>query len=369
MGHIMPMVGICNAFEKKYGDRVEVVRSYIFSESKDKKVQKMGKQLSAHTKHTATNFISNKFEAYSYIIPSPLVLKFGKGRRVSMKEIAEMNPDLIVSSYFLPSHLAYQTNKKGWTDTLIATYTPDVYVYPAWDRHTDMYIVNNSTAYESALKGGFKEEVLRQVPFVFKNAVTDFEKTAEETKTELDLNNGKFTVLFTSGAYGAKNTKALIKKLLESNFDMNLIVICGKNQELFSEMESLRDKRAEKVNYRVVGFTDKMSEYFCASDVVVGKASVNTIFEAGYFGKPMILNAMANRLEEHAAAFCKKEGIAIKVSSPEKIAELVGKCIEDPDVLTPYVRNFDKYRSPDGGEKAADYLYELLKTKFKDLPD
>ena len=36
MGHIMPLRSIADAFEKKYGDKAEVVRSEFFSETNEK---------------------------------------------------------------------------------------------------------------------------------------------------------------------------------------------------------------------------------------------------------------------------------------------------------------------------------------------
>ena len=40
MGHIMPITSISNAFEKKYGKYVEIVRSKFFSETGDKQMIK-----------------------------------------------------------------------------------------------------------------------------------------------------------------------------------------------------------------------------------------------------------------------------------------------------------------------------------------
>ena len=44
-GHIIAEKSIADAFEKKYGDYCEVVRSYFYKESGDKAMQKFEKKI------------------------------------------------------------------------------------------------------------------------------------------------------------------------------------------------------------------------------------------------------------------------------------------------------------------------------------
>ena len=96
MGHIAPLSGAYEAFEKKYGKYCNV--------SKYPSVQKMGLEQSGHVKKLLKSKAYNNFEAFSYKLPSKLVLKildmhFGKGRRDFIKELSEMQPDLLFSTY------------------------------------------------------------------------------------------------------------------------------------------------------------------------------------------------------------------------------------------------------------------------------
>ena len=93
---------------------------------------------------------------------------FKKAIKLFVKEFGQLNPDLIVSSYYLPSHLARKANEQGVTNTLIATYSPDPYIYPAWDRKCDLFIVNNQKAFDIAIKKGFELKKTLQVPFIYK---------------------------------------------------------------------------------------------------------------------------------------------------------------------------------------------------------
>lgn len=372
MGHIIPMTGMYNAFLKKYGHKCEVVKSYFFSESKSEKVRAVGRELSEHTKRTMSNWLYNRFEAFSYGISSKLTLKvldmhFKKAYPDCFEDLKNLNPDLLVSSYYLPSHLARKTNEKGLTNTLIATYTPDTYVYPAWDRNCDMYIVNNDIARKLAIKKGFKKEVVKQIPFIYKESITSLKLIKQQTMEKLGIEQNKFSVLITSGAYGAKNTVKHITKLLTSNLNLNLIVICGKSQEMLKEMQELEKIKSPSVNFYYKGFVDNMEEYICASDLIIGKAGMNTIMEAVYLDKLMVVNAAANRLEELISKSCEKEKIVIKEKSADKMVKLVSEFIDDKEKMNEYLERFKRYKDDTGAERAADLLFELLKERYKEL--
>ncbi|MBQ8197020.1 MAG: glycosyltransferase [Clostridia bacterium] len=372
MAHIMAMTGMMDAFQKKYGDKCECIKSYIFSDSKNQDVKKMGETVSGHTKKTASNWLYNRFEALSYLTSSRLTLKFldghfRKGRKGFLQDAKELNPDLLVASYYLPSHLVVETNKKGITDTLIATYTPDPYIYPAWDRRCDLFLVNNERAYELAVKKGFKKEVVRQIPFIYKEELLHFNATRQQAKKEVNIDD-KFTVLFSSGAYGAKGTEKLVKKLLATSLPMNLYVICGKNEEIKVRLENLKNSMETQVNLQVIGFTDKLAYYMKASDLLIGKAGFLTMMEARYLECPMIANVAANRLEEIIANYAEKYGLAKKEYRANGVVKLVEKCFNDRDYLSSRLINIkDREGEMLGCEKAADLLYDLLKKKFPDL--
>lgn len=368
MGHIAPMTGMSRAFTEKYGDKCEIVNSYIFSESKNEKVVEMGKALVAHTKKTAFNRLYNRIEAFSYAIHSKIILKildlnFRKQRKHFFNEFKDLKPDLLVSSYYKPSHLAAQANKMGLSDTLIATYTPDPYVYPAWDRDCSIYIVNNHQAKKIALKKGFKKEQVKQVPFIFNDAFLKDQVSKDVARETLNIDKDEFVVLITNGAYGSNNTKKLIKEILKDNVNAKIICACGKDAEL---LEYINNNKGER-NVEAIGYTNRLNDYMIASDLVVGKGGANTLMEASYVYKPMIICDRANRLEEIIAKFGQKEGLAIIETKPKKVIQIIKDEIEGRTHFENFYESAKKYCDDTGAEKAADELFALLKTRYPEL--
>ena len=119
-------------------------------------------------------------------------------------------------------------------------------------------------------------------------------------------------------------------------------------------------KKAEKLT--IVGFTDKLSEYFRAADVAIGKSGINTTMEARCLGCPIILNASANALEEIAFDYFKKNQIAVCERSPKKIIGLIGRDVKEAGYLNSLLNDFTPYADPTGAEQTADLLFGLLQS-------
>lgn len=368
MGHIIPIKSISDAFKAKYGEECEVVDSYIFSQSKSKEVQKMGKELSDHTIRASVNWLYNKFEAFSYLLSSKLTLKFldwhfRKARKHFYNDLKDINPDLIVSSYYLPSHLARQANEKNYTNTLIATYSPDPYIYPSWDRKCDIFLVNNDKAYQMAIDGGFDKDKVKRVSAIYKKEILDYNLSKAQARQNLGVNPDKFNLLYTGGAYGTKGTEKLVKTLLCADLDIHLTVVCGKNKDIYNNMVKLSKFKTSNVTYEVVGYTDKLHEYVTASDLVIGKAGSNTMMEVAHLSRPLIVYRESSRLEEKTAQFFEKENTARRIRNPKKIVKFIKDVQKNPEKLKSYTEGCAKYKDQNGAEQVADLLYELLKSK------
>lgn len=366
LGHIIPIETIADAFEKKYGNEVEVIRSFIFRDSKRKNVVKMGNVCLESAKQCANNKCYSFFEGISYHFSSKFILRlldfhFRKGVKEFMQDMQELAPDMMISSYYLPSHLAKKSNELGLTSAVIATYSPDPYIYPAWDRKCDLFLVNNGLAYESSIKKGFDKEIVKQIPFVLKSKVVETitNVSQQQAREKLNLEN-KFTLLLSSGAYGKKSTEKLIKKITKLNLDMNVVVVCGKNEKMLQRLQTFNKNFAGKTNLYVIGFTEKLDEYMKASNLLVGKGGSNTIIESICLSLPMIVNAEVNALEKKTSAYWEKKGVLIREKKTSKIIKLIIESFNNKEFLNKYLENIKKYGKFDGAEKCADLLYETL---------
>lgn len=370
MGHIIPATGISDAFEQKYGNCCEVVRSYIFKEDNKQELLDYQNVLINDTKKLARSKVYSFCEHHlAEIIGSRLTLKFLDNHFKKVipfieQKIKDLQPDLLFASYYSPAHYALNLREKGELDCIVVNYIPDPIVYSAWDRRCDIMITNNPQAHKIARKE-CKNDV-NEVPFVLRKEAKDLTCTKVEMRKKLGLPEDKFTILLSDGAYGQKKVKEYTEYLISLDKPITVVSVCGKNEELLEYFKTL--KVSDKVTFVPLGFISNMLEYNNASDLFVGKAGANALVESFYFGVPAIVSAYGNTLEYYIAKYyITKLGCGVLALNLKKFKKEINKILSDQSVLNTYKENTKVLQDNTGAEKAADILFESLKKKFPNL--
>ena len=369
LGHIIPAQAISDAFERKYGDKCEVVKWNIFSDTENNTVKKYGKAITGWSIKNCNNKLLYLGEMSSYLFGSKLTLKFldtifKKAKKVIMDDIVKMNPDLICSTYYSPSHFALECKKAKRLDAIVATYTPDPVLYPAWDRSSDLFFVTSENVFKSAKKTGFKEDRLRLVPFVYRNNISSVTKDKTSARRALKIDENKFTILIQNGAYGTNKTK-IIKALTQQNFNANIVVLCGKNEQLFDFCNSIELPKNSLTKLYPIKFTDEVFLYYSASDLFIGKSGANSILEAYYFGVPTVITEHANFLEVRTSEyFIKKKNCGKQIFNSGNLIKFLKDYIANPDMKNDFLPSLKEFNDASGAEKVADGLFIALSKKF-----
>jgi hypothetical protein len=136
------------------------------------------------------------------------------------------------------------------------------------------------------------------------------DRDAERTRLALDAKTPTGLVLF--GGQGSVAMREIARRLDESGLEMQLILICGRNQELTDALraESSRSKRV------VVGFTTEVPYYMQLADFFIGKPGPGSLSEALLMKLPAIVerNARTMPQERYNVDWLleKKVGMAVK---------------------------------------------------------
>lgn len=363
-GHLAPMSAIVSEFTKKYQDKVQIVHESVFTSTANSHILKMGRMQSKHPKRLGKNFIIRLGESITYAFPSRLMLfildrVFGKGRKEYIKELGAIKPDVVVSTYYLPTHLCVQANKKGLTSALTVNYSPDTFIYPAWDRGVDKLFVNNERAYSVATKRGFKQSKVQKVGFVYKTGALE-EKSQVKARDELGISEQEYVILITTGAYGTLKTVKLVKKLLKKGIKVNLQVVCGKDKKTFDKLTAIKNNGAESLH--VYSKVQSLSTLMQACDLIVGKAGANTTNEARLYSKPMILFFEQSRIEVEQAKYLRDKKIALREKKLSKIVSLITQDTLRKGGLRSQLVGLNE-QVVDGATQVADGIYNLMKEK------
>lgn len=370
MGHIVPATGISDAFESKYGDKCEVIRSYIFKEDEHEKLLEYQNILINDTKKLAKSSTYSFLEHYAAeIIGSKLTLKFldshfKKYTPYTEQKILDLNPDILFASYYSPAHFVMNLRKKNKTDCKVVTYIPDPILYSAWDRRADVFITNNPQAYKIANREC--KNAVHQVPFVLRKEASQINQTKTEMRAKLGIPENNFTILLSDGAYGQKKLKDYTDILLSLNKPITIISVCGKNEEL---LEYFKQKEVpSNTTFIPLGFINNMLEYNRASDLFIGKGGANALVESFFFGVPALVSAYANTLEYHIAKYyITKLKCGELALNTKKFIKIINEILDNPSKLETYKENLKHLQDETGAEQSADLIFEMLKEKYPNL--
>jgi 1,2-diacylglycerol 3-beta-galactosyltransferase len=126
-------------------------------------------------------------------------------------------------------------------------------------------------------------------------------------------------VLF--GGYGSKTMIEIAERLGRSSLDVQLIMICGKNEKLAAKLR----ERKWRMPVFVEGFTTRVNEYMRISDFFMGKPGPGSISEAVTMGLPVIVecNAWTLPQERYNTEWVREREAGIVVDSFKEVERAV----------------------------------------------
>ena len=108
-------------------------------------------------------------------------------------------------------------------------------------------------------------------------------------RQRLGLRTDRFVVLVCGGADGSGGLVKHARAIASGSLDLDLVVICGRNQRAQSALAGLHTAAGHPV--RVLGYVNNMAEWMRAGDVVVSKAGPGAYRREGALaaGVPLLL--------------------------------------------------------------------------------
>ncbi|MBP3436766.1 MAG: hypothetical protein J6K61_02530 [Clostridia bacterium] len=372
MGHIMPMRSMADAFEKKYGDVTEIIRSDFFSESGNKYLKKfeeaMAREVRKQNTFTPYGFFStasmgffgtkiSSWAVMNYLVPGAY--------EAAVAHMEELKPDMVVSTHWATNYYATMMQKKPLT----AMYCPDAYVCSLFRYPCDLCMVSMATGYEYAMKHHkerFNEDNFKLVPFSIRKEAFSVSLDKKENRRALGWDEHKFTVILAEGGYGIGKMQKICEALIERDTPINLVPVCGKNEKLYDYFCSL--PIGKRLSFYPQGFATNIFQMMAASDLFCGKSG-NIIAEPTFFGVPSIITKHATDIERHIGEYyVDYVGCAMNVFDAVKVADKVEEFVLFPDRLLPYRERALAHRDRNyGSEVTADHIFSLLKTRFPQL--
>ncbi len=264
------------------------------------------------------------------------------------------NPHIIISAFPVWDYLASLIIKKLGNIKFISVVTDSISIHNAWiSGSPSAHIVANIETAISLKKLGVPEDKIQALGFPVK---LEFSTPSNRQLflSNLNLDPDLYTVILQPAVEKAKATVKMISEIRDHFADLNLIVICGRNLELYPQLEAFDHQK----NTRIIGWTDQMPEFIKNADLIITKAGGATVMECIAAKKPMIITQVIPGQEMGNAELIKLHEVGI-IQKDAKMS--IVECIE-------YIRknsvrisqNLDKISNPKASLKIARYIHEQL---------
>ena len=208
--------------------------------------------------------------------------------------------------------------------TDLADYPPHFWI----ERESEYIIVATERAKQQALAMGHcSDRVFETSGMVLKPKFyqrTTVDRVSERRRLGLEPDCPTGIVLF--GGHGSRVMLDIVRRLDESNSGVQLILLCGYNDELAAELRRLKTKKPIAVQ----GFTANVESYMALADFFIGKPGPGSISEALQFHLPVIVECNAKTLpqERYNAQWVTEKGFGIVVNSFKEIAPAVQRLLQ-----------------------------------------
>ncbi len=143
--------------------------------------------------------------------------------------------------------------------------------------------------------------------------------------------SGRFLVVVTGGGEGSGGIYRRTVAILRQVDDVDVVVICGRNQRLRRQLTRLAERTEGRLTVR--GFVDNMADWLRCADVVVGKAGPGTIAEATCCAAPLVLTSYLPGQEEGNVEFVVRAGAGSYAARPRELAAEIARLRDDPAAL------------------------------------
>lgn len=274
--------------------------------------------------------------------------------------IKDFNPDIFIATHPFPTEMLSILKSKHKINKPIISILTDYAPHSSWLHPCiDAYIVSNECMIPEMVSKGIPKNTI--YPFgipVSKDFLITYNK--DETLSEINFYPDKPTILVMGGSLGIGKITKVYENLLKVDGDIQIIVITGNNKKLYYELLSYtRSLDKNKTSY-IIGFTDKVTKYMQASDLLLTKPGGLTITEALVSNIPLALFSPIPGQEERNAEFLLANNLAVDLGDASNTKDIIENLLKDPSKLVTIKENQIKFSKPDVGKNIYNLILKLI---------
>ncbi|MEQ2527350.1 glycosyltransferase [Robertmurraya yapensis] len=286
------------------------------------------------------------------------LMLFPYGYSTLRKIIDEEQPDAIINTYpsYAVEYFSTKINHAPPTYTVITDYClhhawiqPSIAKYYVATQHLKNLLINHDIDPNKIAVTGIPVEKQFEHSHSRKSLIDKYQ-----------LNANLKTVLIVAGAYGVSKEIKYICDELRKEKGMQILVVCGKNQQLFHQLET---KYQQENRVRVFGYVNQMAELFELATCVVTKPGGIILSEAVVKNVPIVLLGATPGQERENALFFQSHGAAIFCEKWEQLVAEIQQLVTDDEKLKEMKAAVTSLLSPQAAGKIVTDVLETYDWK------
>jgi len=272
--------------------------------------------------------------------------------------ILDEQPDLVITTHFLPNEIITHLKKAQKIRTFLATCLTDYYPHAIWrDQGVDLYITPNAALNHRLEKLGVAREKIRALGIPI-DPVFSVGSAQPEIRRQLEISPEKFTVLIAGGGFGVGPIAKLVAEVAKIAVPLNFMVVCGNNPKLREELLKKFQKSIHE--FKIFGFVQNMHELMDAGDLLITKSGGLTVTEALAKHLPLLILYPIPGQESGNCNFVVANGAGVKVKNPKEARIFIEKLLDQPRLLKEFKVKMNKLGRPEAAGEILSCLRKVI---------
>jgi len=282
--------------------------------------------------------------------------------RPFVKLLRQYQPDLIVCTHFLPAEIVSWLKAKERLTSRQVIVVTDFDVHAMWlVHHYERYFVaiDEARVYLEALGIPAQKITVSGIPI---DPVFALKKNKQEMRAKHGLAPDRPTILLSAGGEGVGSVDALISALLPLQHRVQVVAICGRNEELKKRLKRMaaRLKPDSAVLLKPFGYTLEMDELMTAADLVMGKPGGLTTSEALAKGLVFVIVNPIPGQEERNSDHLLEAAVAIRCNNLPTLSYKLDRLLADPARFNTMHANAKQMGRPNAAKEIVNQLIALV---------
>ncbi|ABO50484.1 Monogalactosyldiacylglycerol synthase [Desulforamulus reducens MI-1] len=297
-----------------------------------------------------SGFAKNEFNRIMNRLAAPKLVTF----------IDQMQPQAIMCTHPFPLGILTHLKSVGKCKVPIIAAITDFTVHPFWlFNDVDYYLVAVDPLVKSFAEHGIQYNKIKAtgIPIDPKFAIP---KNKSVLRYRWNLEPDLPAVLIMGGGLGMGPLGDIVKELASSGLPCQMVVVCGRNEQLRNKLIKLQPTLSRKVE--VLGYINNIEDLMATCDLMIGKAGGLTSAEAMATGLPMFITDPIPGQEERNAEFLESMGAARLVRGQKDLVHRVKEFLSNVAIQKSMADAAKQIGRPRSAEAAVTVMEELCAT-------